>query len=325
MNKNELHNLIVNKAPNICGICIYKKNEMIYEDYFNNYKKEDTTHIMSATKSIISLLYGIAIDKGFIKGVDEKVLSFFPDYIVKKGEKTICDITIRHLLTMRAPYKGTSNDPWTKVCSSENWTFTSLDFLGGKKGITNEFRYTTVCLHILSGILYKATGMLTVDFANKYLFGPLGIKPYKNFYAKTREEHKEFTISKEPKERVWFADPMGIGTPGYGLCMTADDMALIGLLCLNDGYYNNKQIISKTWISEMIKPRKVDSPYFGGMSYGYLWWIIDKDSYAASGNSGNVIYINKKENIVVSVLSYFKPTVFDRIDFIKDVLLKFIK
>ena len=76
--------------------------------------------------------------------------------------------------TMRAPYKG-HGDPWTKVCSSEDWTAASLDFLGGRKGITKEFDYRTVCLHILSGILYKATGMKTVDFANQSLFLPLGI------------------------------------------------------------------------------------------------------------------------------------------------------
>ena len=68
-----------------------------------------------------------------------------------------------------------SGDPWTKVCSSANWTYTSLDFLGGRKGITNEFKYQTVCLHILSGILFKATKMLTVDYANKYLFELLEI------------------------------------------------------------------------------------------------------------------------------------------------------
>ena len=91
----------------------------------------------------------------------------------------------------------------------------------------NSTGYTSVCIHILTGILYKATGMLTVDYANKYLLEPLGIPAHKNFYAMSAEEHKEFTISKLPKEAVWFADPQGLGTPGYGLCMTAQDMAKI--------------------------------------------------------------------------------------------------
>ena len=222
---------------------------------------------------------------------------------------------------MRAPYKC-KGDPWTKVCSSGNWTYSSLDFLGGRKGLTDEFNYQTVCLHILSGILYRATNMKTVDFANRHLFEPLGIAEHKNYYAETAEEHKAFTIGKTPKENIWFSDPDGLGTPGYGLCMSAEDMAKIGLLCLNKGCYNGKQIVSSSWIAEMTRPRVVESDHFRGMEYGYLWWVINrqKNIYAAIGNSGNVIYINPEKNIVVSVASYFKPTVFDRIDFIQQYI-----
>lgn len=209
-----------------------------------------------------------------------------------------------------------------KVCSSDNWTYTSLDCLGGRKGLTDEFNYQTVCLHILSGILYQATNMKTVDYANKYLFEPLGIAEHKNYYAETAEEHKAFTIGKIPKENIWFSDPDGLGTPGYGLCMSAEDMAKIGLICLNKGNYNGRQIISSEWITEMICPRTVESDQFRGMEYGYLWWIIDrqKNIYAAIGNSGNVIYVNSEKNIVVAVASYFKPTVFDRVDFIQEYI-----
>jgi CubicO group peptidase (beta-lactamase class C family) len=277
---------------------------------------------MSATKSIVSLLVGIAADRGLIKGIDEPVLSFFPDYTVKRGEKTIYDVTIRHLLTMRAPYKG-KGDPWTKVCTSENWTFASLDFLGGRKGLTDTFDYRTVCLHILSGILYRATGMKTVDFANQVLFSPLGIPAHENYYAKSGEEHRAFTISKEPKENIWFADPDGLGTPGYGLCMSAADMAKIGQLCLNNGIWEGNRILSEEWIRDMTLPRPVELSTFRGMQYGYLWWIIhpEQNIYAAIGNSGNVIYVNPAENITIAVSSYFKPTVFDRVDFIEEVLL----
>ena len=321
MNKEKLHNFIKEQQPNICQVVAYKGNKKVYSDCWNNYKADDCSHIMSATKSIIALLIGIALDKGRIGSVDDKVLDYFPDYKTKRGEKTIYDVTIKHLLTMRAPYKC-KGDPWTKVCSSGNWTYSSLDFLGGRKGLTDEFHYQTVCLHILSGILYRATNMKTVDFANRYLFEPLGIAEHKNYYAETAEEHKAFTIDKTPKENIWFSDPDGLGTPGYGLCMSAEDMAKIGLLCLNKGCYNGKHIVSSSWIAEMTRPRVVESDHFRGMEYGYLWWMIDrkKNIYAAIGNSGNVIYINPEKNIVVSVASYFKPTVFDRIDFIQQYI-----
>ncbi len=278
---------------------------------------------MSATKSIVALLVGIAVDRGQIASIDDKVLSYFPDYQVKRGEKTIYDVTIRHLLTMRAPYKG-KGDPWSKVCNSENWTYASLDFLGGRGGLTDEFNYKTVCLHILSGILYKATGMTTVEYANEYLFKPLGIAEHENYYAKSAEEHKQFTMDKEPKTNVWFADRDGLGTPGYGLCMCAKDMAKIGQLCLNEGVWEGKQIISASWIKDMTRPRKIEGQMWRGMMYGYLWWITnpEKNIYAAIGNSGNVIYVNPDKNVVVSVASYFKPTIFDRVDFIEEYVLK---
>ena len=275
MNKEELHTLIEQSQPNICQIVAYKDNKEVYSDTWNNYKDTDCVHIMSATKSIMALLFGIAIDKGQIGSVDDKVLTYFPDYTVKRGEKTIYDVTIRHLLTMRAPYKC-KGDPWSKVCASNNWTYTSLDFLGGRKGLTDEFNYQTVCLHILSGILYEATGMNTVDYANKYLFEPLDIKKHRNYLAETAEEHKQFTIEKTPKKDIWFCDPQGLGTPGYGLCMSAKDMAKIGLLCLNNGAFEGKQIVSERWIKEMTRPRIVESKYFRNMEYGYLWWIIDR-------------------------------------------------
>jgi len=319
MDKKLVHEYIQNNEPNICQICAYKNDELVYEDNWNDYQKDDAVHVMSVTKSIVSLLYGIAIDQGLINSVDDKVLDYFKDYKVKKGERTIYDVTIKHLLTMRAPYKG-KGDPWTKVCSSDNWTYTSLDFLGGRNGITDEFRYTTVCLHILTGILYEVSGKTTVEYANEYLFKPLGIHIHHNFYAKNAEEHKAFTLNKKPIDHIWFADPNGIGTPGYGLSFSAIDMAKIGQLCLHNGKYNGKQIVSEKWIKEMSDPRIVESSYFRGMQYGYLWWILDKDSFAAIGNSGNVIYINKAKKITVAITAYFKPTVFDRIDFIKNYL-----
>lgn len=322
MNTNELTEKIAKTQPNICQIVVLMDGREVFSGEWNGYKRDDCTHIMSATKSVVSLLTGIAVDKGLIKSIDDKVLDYFPDYQVKRGEKTIQQVTIRHLLTMRAPYKG-KGDPWSKVCASEDWTKTSLDFLGGKKGLTDEFSYRTVCLHILSGILYQASKMKTVDFANEFLFGPLGIRKHENFYAKSAEEHKAFTIEKTPKGHVWFADRDGLGTPGYGLCMSAEDMAKIGQLCLGGGEYEGRRVVSGKWIHDMTVPRKVDGPYFRGMQYGYLWWVIhpEKNIYAAIGNSGNVIYVNPEKNTVVAVASYFKPTVFDRVDFIEDVLL----
>ncbi|MGX7210499.1 serine hydrolase domain-containing protein [Enterococcus innesii] len=325
MNRQELHECISKNQPNICQISAYQNGKEVYSDEWHEYKPEDTCHLMSATKSIVSLLVGIAIDQGLIRSVNDKVLDYFLDYQVKRGEKTIYDITIKHLLTMRAPYKC-KGDPWTKVCSSDDWTSASLDLLGGRKGVTNEFNYQTVCLQILTGLLAKASGMTTVDYANHYLFRPLGVAEMTSYYAETAEEHKHFTMDKAPKKPVWFCDPLNIGTAGYGLCLSAKDLAKIGELCLNHGIHQGKQVISSQWLTEMVNPLETNIEKFQNMSYGYLWWILDteKSTYAAIGNSGNVLYIDPKSEIVIAITAYFKPTVFDRIDFIETDLKPFL-
>ena len=97
MKAEDITAYVRDNEPNICQICVLKDGKEVFSEEWNGYKKDDCTHIMSATKSIVSLLAGIAIDKGMIKSVDEKVMSFFPDYTPKRGEKTIFDVTLRHL------------------------------------------------------------------------------------------------------------------------------------------------------------------------------------------------------------------------------------
>ena len=90
MTKDELHKYIEESKgneSNICQICAYKDGQMVYSDTWHDYKKNDCAHIMSATKSVMSLLIGIAHDKGQIRSIDDKVLDYFSDYKVKHGEK----------------------------------------------------------------------------------------------------------------------------------------------------------------------------------------------------------------------------------------------
>ena len=177
MYREEFHRYISESKgneSNICQICAIKGREIVYEDSWRGFKLEDPVNVNSVTKGVMAILTGIAIDRGAIKSVDERVMSFFSDYQVKRGEKTIYDVTIKHLLTMTAPYKGKS-EPWKKVCTSDDWTKAALDFLGGRSGITGEFKYATFGIQILAGIIERATGEKCIDFANKYLFVPLGI------------------------------------------------------------------------------------------------------------------------------------------------------
>lgn len=323
INLSEFHSYVADNQPNICQVTVIQNSKTIINDTWNGYKVDDTVHTMSVTKSIVSLLVGIAIEQGLIGGVNDYVLDYFPDYKIKRGEKTIQKVTLKNLLTMTAPYKY-KYEPWKKICVQEDWSIAALDFLGGRRGMTGEFQYSTLGIHILTGIIAAVSKMTTVDFANRYLFEPLMIEPRKIYVAPSAEAHKAFTIEKAPKGNIWFSDRMGVGAAGYGLCLSADEMSKIGLLCLNKGIFNDKRIVSEKWIEESTIVRLRCDKKFHDKKYGYLWWIIDENegSYAAIGNSGNVIYINPKKELVVAVSGYFKPTVFDRIDFIKEQIEK---
>ena len=155
MNRKELYQYIQEKQPNIFQISVLQNGNEVYFAEWNGYQRTDCTHIMSATKSVVSLLVGIAIDQGMIGSVDDKVLSYFSEYPVKRGEKAIYDVTVKHLLTMRAPYKG-HGDPWTKVCSSEDWTAASLDFLGGRVSPRSLITGQSVCtLNAVKWIVWR--------------------------------------------------------------------------------------------------------------------------------------------------------------------------
>ena len=319
MMKKVLSNYSSKNDINIKQIVAYKDNKLEIEEYRDGFNKEDTMNVMSVTKSITSLLIGIAIDQGLIKSVDDCVMDYYKNiYTPKRGEHTIYKVTIKHLLTMSAPYKGKS-EPWTKVCTSQDWTLTTLDFLGGRKGITNEFRYHTLGTQILLGIIRITSGMNVLNFANEYLFKPLGIAPRSDANCKNKEDQFEYLMNKNDHGKVWFLDPTGMPTAGWGLSLSAYEMAQIGLMVLNKGIYHNIRIISEKWIDTMTNSYMPTDEKFGNQDYGFLWWLPHrtKDIIAAIGDGGNIIYIDYINNIVVAITAHFKPMVFDRVEYIE--------
>ena len=320
-----LKNYTSKNDVNICQIVAYKGNELLIEEYKNDFSKEDTMNVMSVTKSITSLLIGIAIDKGYIRSVDDYVVDYFKDYTPKRGEKMIYDVKIKDLLTMMAPSKGKS-EPWTKVCTSNDWTYTTLDILGGRNG-NKEFKYRTLIVQILFGIIKNSSNMNVLDFANKFLFNPLGIESRTNANCFNAEAQRAYVMNKKNHGKVWFLDPTDMPTAGWGLSLSAYEMAQIGLMVLNKGVYNDKRILSENWIN-LIGKSYVSLDYkFGNQDYGYLWWLPHRESnvIAAIGDGGNVIYVNYTKNIVVAVTGYFKPLVFDRVQFIEENVVKAIE
>ena len=327
MNREEFHAYVAGSngnESNICQICAIRNGTVIYEDSWRGFASEDAVNVNSVTKGVMALLAGIASDKGLIS-VDDKVMDYFPDYQAKRGEKTIFDVTVRHLLTMTAPYKGRS-EPWKKVCTSDDWTKAALDFLGGRAGITGEFRYATLGIQILAGIIERGSGEKLIDFANKNLFIPLGIPEHVIHGDSSKEDQFDFFMNKGPRKNEWYSDPQGTVTAGWGLCASAKDLALIGCMVLNGGSMGKVRIVSSEWINSMLTPYQKLGERFGNMFYGYLWYkpFEDREVYAAIGDCGNIIYVDKDKNVAVGVTGTFKPMIFDRVEFIEKNVLPLV-
>ena len=329
MSREDLHRYVKeNKGneSNICQICAIKGGEIICDDSWRGFTADDPVNVNSVTKGVMALLAGIAVDRGCIGSVDDKVIDYFPGYQVKRGEKTIYDVTIKHLLTMTAPYKYRS-EPWTKVCTSDDWTKAALDLLGGRAGITGEFKYATLGIQILAGLIENAMGEKCIDIANEMLFAPLGIPAHTIHGTSSKEDQFDFFMNKGPRKNEWYSDPKDTVTAGWGLCSTGKDLARLGAMVLNNGSFGGRQILSSDWIEQMLTPRLKLGERFGNMQYGYLWYkpYEDREVYAAIGDCGNIIYINREEDAAVGITGTFKPLIFDRVEFIEKHVLPDLK
>lgn len=245
----EFENIIEKEYPNTCGIAVMKDNKLIYENYYNKCNKENKIHIYSITKSIISILIGIAIDKGYIKNIDENILNFFPDYKVQDNEKTIQNIKLKDIMSMTAPYKF-KEEPYVEYFTSDNHLKFCLDLLGGEDKI-GLFRYAPVIgPDILSGVISNSTNQSVLDFARENLFKPLGINVDKNIVFNNAEE--QFAFNQSIDENGWVCDKTNLNTAGWGLTLSPTDMAKIGQLYLNGGCSTVKKLYQLTGLKKAL-------------------------------------------------------------------------
>ncbi|MEA1010793.1 serine hydrolase [Bacillus cereus] len=303
----KLDQIIKEEYKNMNGMLVVQKGNVIFEKYYNGYGPNNAFHVASVTKTIISALIGICIDKGYIKSVDQKVIEFFPEYKLKASE-----VTVRHLLTMTAPYPFVDwQEPLEELCTQEDWVQYTLNRMGNG-GEIGSFKYSSAGAHVLSAIITSVTGKSAREFANEYLFQPLGMREIPNYNMKAFGFDDLF--GKDVKG--WVHDPNGISTGGWGLTLTARDMAKFGGLYLNEGNYNGNHILSKSWIKE--------STEMSENQYGYLWWLREEDgvfSYSAMGDGGNVICCIPERELVVVIASEVVPGAKDRWGLIKEYIL----
>lgn len=306
---------------NITGIIVQKNNQLIYEQYFNNCNAASKIHVYSISKSILSLLIGIAQEQDAIGELDRPILDYFPEFQPK--DANLKQITLENLLTMTTPYKY-KNGPlaYIKYFTSKDWTKFTLKQLGGKQPI-GQFNYTPLIgPDLLSAVLARSTNQSVLEFAQKELFTPLGIDVANSIQLKSARDQTKFNQS--TTANGWVEDTTGLNAGGWGLTLSTRDMTKIGQLILNQGNWENQQLIAKDWLEKM--QQKHSHWEQEQLDYGYLWWIIDptKPIIAAMGDGGNVIYIDHEQKLVIAITALFKENVYDRIDFIQQTVLPLI-
>ncbi|SFZ91858.1 CubicO group peptidase, beta-lactamase class C family [Flaviramulus basaltis] len=293
--------------PNIHSILIAKNGELFYEHYFNGQDQiwgrhigtvqfsDSTLHdIRSITKSIVSACIGIAIEKGYIKNVNQKISDFFPemDSIFSEDKE---NWTIQNFLTMSTgliwnedvPYDNPKNNETQMSSSEDPIKYVLSQPLETKPGI--KFNYNGGATQILADIIVRSSKTPLYKFVEKHLFNPLGISTF---------EWTKFSAWK--------------GSDTYaaasGLRLTSRDLLKFGLLYRNNGKWNGKQIIPSEWITESFS-EKIEFPSRvadGNDAYGYQFWMwpdsILNNNFkmiAAIGNGGQNIYWDLKNDIIV--------------------------
>lgn len=227
---------------------IVRRGKLVAEEYFHGYIREDLHEMQSATKSVASLLIGIALDKGLIESLDEPVLTFFPEY-AGAASPGWQKVTLRHLLTMTA---GVDWD--RREVNRGHPTGPELFRKVFSRQVVNEpgtrWLYNGADVNLLAGVIYQATGLHADGFAARHLFEPLGIAAWDWQEGKSE------------------GFPSMAGT----LHLRPLDMAKIGQLVLAQGRWQGDQVVSREWIAESTAPR-IETPR-AVQKYGYLWWRL---------------------------------------------------
>ena len=272
--------------PNVHSVLIIKDGKLVFEEYFYEYNKTKLHELRSATKSFISSLVGIAIEKGYIKSVHEKVLPYFPEYTFKNNSASKKQITIENLLTNQSGLDCDIYNPQAvgneSIMAYENdWIQYSLDLpMNDSAGGIGQYCSSNAI--ILGRIIEKATKMTVPEFASQTLFKGLGITNYIWNFKPDKSSAETFCqINLRPR-----------------------DMAKFGLLYLNSGLCNDTQVIPKEWVKQSFAKHSI----VAGLDYGYLWWTKYLDANGvryygklAQGNGGQKIYIFKELNLVTVI------------------------
>lgn len=281
--------------PNLHAILIVKDGALVFEEYFSGYGPDIRQYTASISKSVGSILVGIAMDQGLIPtlaegGPDRPVLELLPEYEdVVWADPIKRRLLLRHVLSMSAglewdetsfPYDDRRND-WVQARDRDDPVgFTLWKPIVAEPG--SEFVYNGGLSILLSRLVQKTAGMRAAEFAERHLFSPLGIADYE-----------------------WERLPGGLTDTDGGLHMRPRDLAKLGQLYLNGGEWEGRQIVSRAWVEESTRAHMVNERM---PDYGYQWWCGDFHyadrsafTYFASGHGGQKLFVFPGLDMVVVI------------------------
>ena len=284
---------IKNENIDIHSVLLVRNGYLVTEAYVDPYRREMKHPVFSVTKSVTSMLTGIAIEEGYIKNVDQKVLDFFPDIAQDVTDRYVPDLTLEHLLTMSAGY-NTRTIPYIEALQQKDESFDTVEHILTYNSVLEKpgatFFYDSGAPHVLSAIIQQTTGMTTQEYAQEKLFDPLGISAI-----------------------TWQTDPRGIPLGCTGLELSPRDMAKLGYLYLNHGQWNGEQLVPAEWVEKSTTKHMETKGLMNAAEddgYGYFWWIDGYGGYSAHGFGGQYIFVIPKLNLVAVFTAALPDPVF---------------
>ena len=256
------------------SLLIIRNGYLVSENYFGPYGPDTRHQLYSVTKSFVATLIGIALDKGYIAGTDQHIMDFFPGRTFANLDEQKAAITLEDTLTMRTGLDWQEGDPaYRAMYMSPDWVKSVLDEpMASAPG--RQFNYCSGCSHVLSAIMQQTTDMNPRDFADQYLFRPLGITNVR-----------------------WDTAAEGIPIGGWGLQLTPRDMAKLGYLYLRQGQWEDQQIVSAEWVENATRAHTETD---GELGYGYQWWTYPPlAAYTALGLGGQTIFVIPELDLVI--------------------------
>jgi CubicO group peptidase (beta-lactamase class C family) len=286
------------------AVLVFVGGRPLVERYYDS-SAEATSEVASVTKSVMSILVGIAMDEDELGSVEQTLAELLPDYATIMAPE-VAGITLRQVLTMTAglPADTPPSDPdLMPFETAKDWVAAIVS--GGLEQPPGEgFAYASAGSHLLSAILVEATGRSVLDYAREKLFDSLGIDT--DPAAEPLAVIENLPVY-EAASFAWPVDPQGLHL-GYTLLkINAPDMAKIGQLMLDGGRWDGEQIVSTRWVAESTRAQVATGAMgrdFGADDYGYHWWVTTADghdAFAAIGWGGQLIEVVPDLDLVVVV------------------------